>query len=63
VQSLNAALEIYMQATGLQVLYRNALTASRISTPVVGRLTPRQALDELLVGTNLAARYSDAAGT
>jgi hypothetical protein len=57
-QPLDAALEAYTRATGLQVLYRNALTVSRTSAAVSGRFTPQAALDRLLSGTNLAARYT-----
>ncbi|MGO4715616.1 STN domain-containing protein [Bradyrhizobium sp. 2TAF24] len=55
-QPLDSALESYMQVTGLQVLYASALTAARISARVEGRRWPHDALDELLVGTGLAAR-------
>ncbi|MEW6644097.1 MAG: STN domain-containing protein [Pseudomonadota bacterium] len=55
-QPLDGALESYMQTTGLQVLYASALSASRVSAQVRGRLSSREALDELLVGTGLAAR-------
>jgi len=57
-QPLDGALESYMQATGLQVLYASALTAARVSARVNGRLSPRDALDGLLVGTGLAARIT-----
>lgn len=55
-QPLDGALESYMQVTGLQVLYASALTGARVSAGIKGQLTPREALDELLVGTGLAAR-------
>jgi hypothetical protein len=57
-QPLDAALEAYMQVTGLQVLYRSALTASQFSSDVKGRFTPSQALAKLLAGTSLRARYT-----
>jgi TonB family protein len=57
-QPLDQALETYMQATGLQVLYRSDLTASLTSNVVRGRLEPREALHQLLTGTGLTARYT-----
>lgn len=57
-QPLDVALEAYMRAAGLQVLYKSALATGRFSTGVEGRFTPSQALARLLAGTNLAARYT-----
>jgi hypothetical protein len=57
-QPLDSALEAYMQTTGLQVLYRSTLTSSLTSNGVRGRLTAREALEMLLAGSNLAARYT-----
>lgn len=57
-QPLDVALEAYMQITGLQVLYKSALTNARVSPGLKGRFTPRQALSKLLAGTSLTARYT-----
>lgn len=57
-QPLDHALETYMQATGLQVLYRSDLTASLTSSAVRGRLEPGDALQQLLAGTGLTVRYT-----
>jgi hypothetical protein len=57
-QPLDTALEAYMRVTGLQVLYRSALTTARVSTRVVGQLTPSRALETLLTGTGLGARFT-----
>jgi hypothetical protein len=45
-----------MQATGLQVLYKSALTSGRFSAEVKGRFSPAQALTLLLAPTGLTAR-------
>jgi hypothetical protein len=57
-QPLDAALEAYIQATGLQVLYKSALVTSRNSSPVKGQFTPQNAIEKLLAGTNLTVRYT-----
>jgi hypothetical protein len=57
-QPLDVALEAYMRAAGLQVLYKSALASGRLSSDVKGRFTRPQALTKLLGGTNLAARYT-----
>jgi hypothetical protein len=57
-QPLDVALESYMQITGLQVLYKSALTTARFSTDVKGRFTRSDALRKLLAGTSLSARYT-----
>jgi secretin/TonB-like protein len=57
-QSLDGALEAYMQVTGLQVLYQSALTAGRFSTALKGRFTAPQALTRLLAGTRLSPRFT-----
>lgn len=57
-QPLDAALEAFMQATGLQVLYKSTITKSHFSTAVRGRLVPSDALSRLLSGTNLFARFT-----
>ncbi|MDI4234817.1 STN domain-containing protein [Bradyrhizobium sp. Arg237L] len=57
-QPLDVALEAYIQATGLQILYKSALTASRNSSPVTGKFTPQRAIERLLAGTDLAASHT-----
>jgi hypothetical protein len=57
-QPVDSALEAYTRTTGLQVLYKNTLTASLTSNAVRGRLTPRNALEQLLAGTNLTVRFT-----
>lgn len=56
-QPLDAALEAYMRATGLQGFYKSISTTSFRSSAVKGWLSPREALDALLTGTNLTVRY------
>jgi Secretin and TonB N terminus short domain len=56
-QPLAAALDRYGDATGREVLYNPALTDGRTSEPVNGIFVPATALQLLLVGTGLAARF------
>lgn len=56
-QPLDSALEAYMRATGLQGFYKSASTMSLTSHAVKGRFTSEEALEMLLAGTDLAARY------
>jgi Secretin and TonB N terminus short domain len=58
-QPLAAALEVYGDTTGLEVLYNSNLTAGRWSAAVKGAFTPRQGLEALLRGTGLTASYTD----
>lgn len=55
-QDLDAALGLYMQASGAQVFYESSLTSGRRSAPVKGRLMPEPALRVLLTDTGLVAR-------
>lgn len=57
-QPLEAALDAFGSATGIQVLYETSLAAGRRSTKVEGRFTPDIALGTLLTGTGLTARYT-----
>ncbi|MEW6435564.1 MAG: TonB family protein [Pseudomonadota bacterium] len=57
-QPLEAALDAFGSATGIQVLYEASLAAGRRSTKVEGRFTPDIALGTLLIGTGLTARYT-----
>lgn len=59
-QPLDTALAKYFQATGVQLLYDSRLTASRRSTAVRGRYSPRGALRQLLSGTGFVVRYTNA---
>lgn len=54
------ALEAYSSATGLQVLYDSVLASGRQSAGVKGLLTPEAALRDLLRGTDLVVRYTEA---
>lgn len=57
-QPLEAALDAYGAASGVQVLYQTALTSGRRSANVQGLFTPKAALAVLLAGTGLAVRYT-----
>src|SRR5262249_40095830 len=57
-QPLETALDAYGAASGVQVLYRTSLTAGRRSARVRGILMPEAALNALLAGTGLTARYT-----
>jgi hypothetical protein len=56
-QPLAAALDRYGDATGREVLYNPTLTDGRTSEPVKGIFVPETALQLLLAGTGLAARF------
>ncbi len=58
-QSLAEALETYGNITGWEVLYNSNLAVGRRSGAVQGRFTPPGALQILLAGTGLVARYTD----
>jgi hypothetical protein len=55
---LAAALDAYSKLTGYAALVDGELAAGRVSAPVRGTYTPREALRRLLVGTGLTARYA-----
>lgn len=57
-QRLGDAIDAYSRATGLDVLIDGA-HVHRFSNPVRGRLTALEALEALLAGTGLAARYAN----
>jgi hypothetical protein len=59
-QSLSEALETYGDITGWEVLYNSNFAVGRRSGAVKGRFTPPGALQVLLAGTGLMARYTDA---
>jgi hypothetical protein len=56
-QPLASALSHYGDATGNEALYEGGLADGRISADVQGRLTPTEALQRLLAGTGLVARF------
>jgi hypothetical protein len=58
-QPLATALKAYIKTSGVQVLYETLLTEGRRSRDVVGRFTPKRALEILLSGTGLAAQRAD----
>lgn len=58
-QALASALDAYGAQTGVQLLYNSALAAGRSSPGVKGRMGQTQALQTLLAGSGLVARYTD----
>ncbi|MDZ4262139.1 MAG: TonB-dependent siderophore receptor [Pseudomonadota bacterium] len=60
-QSLNGALAAFGEASNLQLLYDAALTRGLDSKGVRGDYTPHQALNRLLAGSGLSARFTSAA--
>lgn len=57
-QPLASALQAFAQATGQSVFFDGQLAAGIESMPVRGELSPREALQQMLAGTRLAARYA-----
>lgn len=58
-ESVASALNDLSEQTGTPVVFPYDLVANRISTPVSGRFTLREALQELLRGTGLSGGLSD----
>jgi hypothetical protein len=58
-QPLASALQAFAQATGQSVFFDGQLAAGLESMPVRGELAPREALQRMLAGTRLTARYAD----
>jgi hypothetical protein len=56
-QPLDAALNRYGDATGREALYDTSLADGRVSGDVRGMFTPNEALERLLSGTSLSARF------
>lgn len=54
-QPLGAALDAYARVSGRPVLYPDTLVAGRMSAPVEGTHTGREALELMLAGTGLVA--------
>src|SRR5450830_591417 len=57
-QPLETALVAFGELTGYSVLVSSSLAAGRLASPVHGVWTPAEALQRLLVGTQLGARFS-----
>ncbi|OWY30397.1 secretin and TonB N-terminal domain-containing protein [Herbaspirillum robiniae] len=56
-QNLESALALFSETTGYSVLIGGELLVGRRSAGVTGNLAPRQALQNLLQGTGLSARF------
>jgi hypothetical protein len=56
-QALSAALNRYGDATGREALYDTSIAAGQVSSDVQGVFTLNEALEKLLSGTGLAARF------
>lgn len=56
-QRLGAALSQFAQASGIDILFDHRVIGTRRSSPVKGEMTPRDALDTMLAGTGLKARF------
>lgn len=59
-QSLDRALEAFGAVTGQSVIYDSRLTEGKTSRPVRGEYAARAALEALIDGTGLSARYTAA---
>lgn len=59
-QSLPTALSVFGETSNLQLLYDGALTRGINSKGVDGEYTPRQAINILLLGSGLSARFTTA---
>jgi hypothetical protein len=57
-QPLDVALVAFGEVTGYSVLVSSELAAGRTASPVRGDYTPAEALQRLLAGTQLGARFS-----
>lgn len=57
-QPLDTALVAFGELTGCSVLVSSTLAAGRMAAPVAGDFTPAEALQRLLAGTQLLARFS-----
>lgn len=55
-QPLGAAISELSQETGLSILARRDLVAGRASAPVRGAMSPREALEQMIVGSGLSTR-------
>lgn len=60
---LSAALERYSAQTGMQLVYSSDLVAGKRSPGASGRMSPQQALGQLLAGSGLSARVSGNSAT
>lgn len=57
-QSLEVSLSVFGRVTGHSVLVASSLTAGREAAAVHGDFTPHEALQHMLAGTGLTARYT-----
>lgn len=57
-QSLEISLSVFGRITGHSVLVASSLTGGREAAAVHGDFTPREALQRMLAGTGLTARYT-----
>lgn len=57
-QPLDSALSAFGRATGVQLLYDSAITATRRSAPVRGAFSPPEALSRMLASTGLSPRFT-----
>lgn len=57
-QPLEISLSVFGRITGHSVLVASSFTAGREAASVHGDLTPREALQQMLAGTGLVARYT-----
>jgi len=57
-QSLSAALKSFADQTGMQLLYRQEDIKGLVSHSIVGKMSKREALEQLLQGANLEIVYS-----
>lgn len=60
-QSLSGALRALSRQTGLEIVFTPALVEGRRSPGINGHMTARAALDRLLAGSGLSARFDDGA--
>ena len=58
-QPVSSAIEAFAVASGVQVIYDRPRGAQPRSNPIQGTFTPRAALNSLLEGTGLNARFTD----
>lgn len=57
---LDLALARFSEVSGIDILLREPNVTARRSTPVLGRMTPAEALMAMLEGTGLVARFTSA---
>ena len=60
--SVEASLKLLSQQSGVEVLYPTNFARGVRTNPVSGNLTPREALEQMLVGTGLSAAQDEKSG-